>query len=166
VTSEKLFGVRFLLTGILNLENGFTLKGSSMTPKIIKGACHKDARGSLFYNNDFDATAIKRIYVIENQSTDFVRAWRGHKIEQRWFSAIAGSFTIELIAIDHWDKPSATLERLRFELHSGSLDVLHIPAGYVSSIQLHEVGSKLLVMSDYSIGELDDEYRFEVDYFE
>jgi len=144
----------------------FTLKGSSMTPKIIKGACHEDSRGSLFFNNDFDASAIKRIYVIENVTTEFVRGWRGHQKEQRWFTAISGSFSIELIALDCWDKPSKNLEKIRFRLHSDTLDVLHVPAGYVSSIQAQEEGSKLLVMANYSMGELDDEYRFEVDYFE
>jgi dTDP-4-dehydrorhamnose 3,5-epimerase-like enzyme len=137
-----------------------------MTPKIIAGACHKDSRGSLFYNNDFDASAVKKIYVIENVNTAFVRAWHGHQIEQRWFSAIAGSFSIELIALDCWDRPSKNLEKIRFRLHSTTLDVLHIPPGYVSSIQSLEEGSKLLVMANYSMGELDDEYRFEVGYFE
>lgn len=136
-----------------------------MVPKIISGGRHKDARGSLCFNNDFDATAIKRIYVIENVSSEFVRAWRGHQIEERWFSAIAGSFAIELIAIDDWDAPSPNLKRMPFELHSTALDVLHIPAGYVSSIQALEAGSKLLVMANYAMGELDDEYRFEVGYF-
>ena len=56
-----------------------------MIPKIIKGENHNDSRGILFYNNDFDASAIKRLYVIDNQKTNFIRAWQGHKIEQRWF---------------------------------------------------------------------------------
>lgn len=74
-----------------------------MKPTLILGNCHQDHRGHLFYNNNFDATNIKRIYVIENHSVDFVRAWHGHKIEQRWFSAIQGSFKIQLIAIDNWE---------------------------------------------------------------
>jgi dTDP-4-dehydrorhamnose 3,5-epimerase-like enzyme len=117
------------------------------------------------YNNDFDATAIKRIYVIENQSTDFVRGWRGHQIEQRWFSAIKGSFKIELIAIDDWEHPSRELKRETFIIYAETMDVLHIPAGFVSSIQSLEEGARLLVMADYSFGALNDEHRFEVDYF-
>jgi dTDP-4-dehydrorhamnose 3,5-epimerase-like enzyme len=137
-----------------------------MVPKIIKGAIHTDARGSLFYNNDFDATAVKRIYIIENQTTDIARAWRGHKIEERWFSAIMGSFEIQLIAIDDWAKPSKHLERLKFQINAETMAVLHIPAGYVSSIQSLQKGSKLLVMANYLLAELDDEYRYEPDYFE
>lgn len=137
-----------------------------MFPKLLKGDSHEDSRGILIYNNDFDAKDIKRVYVIENTNTDFVRAWRGHKIEQRWFSAVKGSFKIELIAIDNWDRPSKKLERFEFTLDSEKLDVLHIPEGYVSSIQSLEEGSKLLVMANYLLGELEDEYRYAVDYFE
>lgn len=85
-----------------------------MIPKIINGGSHTDDRGTLKFNNDFDATAIKRIYVIQNKSTDFIRAWQGHKVEQRWFSVISGSFRIQLIEIDHWEKPSKNLENLLF----------------------------------------------------
>ena len=136
-----------------------------MLAKIIKGNCYQDDRGSLFYNNDFDATVIKRVYIIENKNTATLRAWMGHKIEERWFSAITGSFEIQLIAIDNWKQPSKDLEKLRFELTAASLDVLHIPGGYVCSIKSLEEGSKLLGMANYGLGELVDEYRFEPDYF-
>ena len=136
-----------------------------MKPSLISGNCYKDERGQLFYNNDFDTTSIKRIYVIENHSIDFVRAWQGHKVEQRWFGAVQGRFKIQLIAIENWDKPSETLPRLDYILESVTLDVLHIPAGYVSSIQALEEKSKLVVMSDYFIGEIRDEFRYPADYF-
>jgi dTDP-4-dehydrorhamnose 3,5-epimerase-like enzyme len=136
-----------------------------MKPTLISGNCHQDQRGQLFYNNDFDTSSIKRMYVIENHSVDFIRAWQGHKIEQRWFSAIQGHFKIQLIAIDNWDKPSETLTRLDYILKSATLDILHIPAGYVSSIQALEEKSKLVVMTDYHIGEIRDEFRYPADYF-
>jgi dTDP-4-dehydrorhamnose 3,5-epimerase-like enzyme len=137
-----------------------------MFPQLLKSNSHEDSRGTLVYNNDFDATAIKRIYVIENKNTNFVRAWQGHQIEQRWFSAVNGSFKIELIAIDDWNRPSKKSERFEFVLDSEKLDVLHIPAGYVSSIQSLEEGAKLLVMANYLLGALEDEYRYVADYFE
>ena len=136
-----------------------------MTPKIITGNSHTDIRGTLFYNNDFDASAVKRIYVIENATTEVIRAWQGHKIEQRWFSAINGSFKIGLIKIDNWENPAKNLEMLTFTINADTLEVLHVPQGYVSSIQAMEEGSKLLVMADYLLGEIKDEYRFEPNYF-
>jgi dTDP-4-dehydrorhamnose 3,5-epimerase-like enzyme len=119
----------------------------------------------LFYNNDFDLTNIKRMYVIENSSKDVIRAWQGHAIEQRWFSATQGSFNIQLIAVDNWDTPSLTLPKIEFTLHSETLDILHIPAGYITSIQALVEKSKLVVMADYHLGELNDEFRYPTDYF-
>jgi dTDP-4-dehydrorhamnose 3,5-epimerase-like enzyme len=136
-----------------------------MVPLIINGGCHYDQRGSLFYNNDFDASIIKRIYVIENCNTDFIRGWQGHKVEQRWFSAITGSFKIELIKIDNWENPPRDLKPSVFVVKSDTLDVLYVPHGYVSSIQTLSEGSKLLVMTDYLLGEIEDEYRYKIDYF-
>ena len=135
------------------------------TPSIISGNCHSDAKGKLFYNNSFNASGIKRVYVIENTDTAFVRAWQGHRIEQRWFSAMAGNFEVKLIAVDNWDNPSKILQPLIFELSSAKMDVLYIPAGYISSIQAKTEGAKLLVMADYMLGEVKDEYRFDANYF-
>ena len=137
-----------------------------MIPAIIEGGRHCDARGILLYNNVFDASGIKRIYLIENIDVDFIRAWQGHRIEQRWYSAVQGSFKIRLIAIDDWDNPSNILVPVTFVLNAEKMDVLHVPPGYVSSIQALESGSKLLVMADYHLGEVKDEYRFDVGYFE
>lgn len=137
-----------------------------MVPKIIMGGSHSDARGALRFNNYFDAIDIKRMYLIENKDATFVRGWQGHRIEQRWFSVPQGSFKIELIAIDNWEKPSKKAEIITYILDSEKLDVLHVPKGYISSIQSLSIGSKLLVMSDYRLNEINDEYRFPIDYFE
>lgn len=86
-------------------------------------------------------------------------------MEQRWYSVVQGSFKIILIAIDDWDSPSLNLQQHQFILNSQNMDVLHVPAGYVSSIQALAVSSKLLLMSDYVLGEIEDEYRFDINYF-
>jgi len=136
-----------------------------MIPKIITGGSHSDTRGTVRFNNSFDATAIKRIYLIENKETTFVRGWQGHRIEQRWFSVLQGSFKIELIAIDNWENPSRDLKSSSFIVNAETLHVLHVPQGYVSSIQALEEGAKLLAMADYLLGAIQDEYRFDIDYF-
>lgn len=136
-----------------------------MIPRIINGGSHSDTRGTVRFNNSFDATTIKRIYLIENNETTFVRGWQGHRIEQRWFSVLQGSFKIELIAIDNWENPSRDLKSLSFIVNAETLDVLHVPQGYVTSIQALNEGAKLLVMADYLLGTIQDEYRFDIDYF-
>ncbi|WP_339889390.1 WxcM-like domain-containing protein [uncultured Flavobacterium sp.] len=134
-------------------------------PTIIKGNSHTDERGTITYNNDYDASEIKRIYFIENKDTDFVRGWQGHKVEQRWFSAVQGSFKITTIAIDDWEKPSQTLEQVEHVLQATSFDVLHVPQGFITSIQALEENAKLMALSDYNLGTIKDEYRFDSNHF-
>ncbi len=136
-----------------------------MTPILISGGNHKDERGILNFNNDFDMSLVKRMYLIENVDTLFKRRWQGHKIEQRWFSAVVGKFKIDLIKIDDWENPSKKLEKITFEISSKNADVLHIPVGYVSSIQAIIKSSKLLVMADYKLGAVSDDYKYSTDYF-
>jgi len=136
-----------------------------MKPELIPGGSHTDNRGSIRFNNDFNATYIKRIYTIENESTKFIRSWQGHAIERRWFSAIKGCFEIKLIKIDNWENPNKSAEIFTSILEDKNLDTLCVPKGYVSSIQALEENSKLFVMSDHLLGEVKDEYRFESNYF-
>jgi len=132
---------------------------------LFKGNKFSDHRGMITFNNEFDVSAIKRIYTIENSSLEFVRGWQGHKIEQRWFSAMSGSFKVWVICIDDFDNPSTDLEIQSYELTTDGLHILHIPAGHITAIQALEQGSKLLVMADYGVGEVKDEYRYDLDYF-
>jgi dTDP-4-dehydrorhamnose 3,5-epimerase-like enzyme len=132
-----------------------------MLPQIIEGNKYSDGRGKLFFNNDFDATEVKRIYFIENVNTEFVRGWQGHKIEQRWFTAVVGSFKIWVQALANYENEIEPKELFEFELNSQKLNVLHIPGGYITAIQSLEPSSKLLVMADYFLGEINDEFRFE-----
>ena len=105
------------------------------------------------------------MYIIQNSGVNVIRGWQGHKVEQRWFSALQGSFRIKLIKIDDWNTPSKSLVYKEIKLEAKKLDVLHIPQGYVSCIQAIENNSKLLVMADYSIDEIKDEYRYDLNYF-
>ena len=120
-----------------------------MNPKLLIGKRYRDSRGSRSYNNSFDTSLIKGIYFIENTDIKIIRAWQGHKIEQRCFNVVKGSFKIK----EEFIKTSKTL------------DMLYVPKGFVSSIQALEVESKLLVMSDYLIGELNEEFHYDLDYF-
>ena len=136
-----------------------------MQPKLLNGKSYTDSRGSLSFNNNLDLSSVRRMYFIENININFVRGWQGHKIEKRWFNAVRGSFKIQLIKIDDWIRPTKNLTKEVFILTSKTLDVFYIPNGYVSSIQALQLKSKLLVMSDYLLGEIKDEYRYDLDYF-
>ncbi|WP_312390652.1 WxcM-like domain-containing protein [Chryseobacterium sp.] len=135
-------------------------------PQVIEGTVYSDDRGNLSYNNSFDLSEIKRVYYIENAGTDLIRGWTGHKVEQRWFTSVVGSFKIRLIKIDDWYNPTRNLDIIEYNLSSETPDVLHVPSGYITAIQSLEENSKLMVMADYSLGEVNDDYRFPLDYFE
>jgi len=134
-------------------------------PNYFEGKKHQDERGIITYNNDFDASQVKRIYTIENSSTEYIRGWQGHKIEQRWFAAITGSFEISVIEVDCFEQPSSELEVRKFILKNDTLTYLHVPAGFITAIQSLEEKSKLLVLADQEIGEVKDEYRFSINHF-
>jgi hypothetical protein len=136
-----------------------------MEPDLISGVCYIDNRGSVIYNNYFDFSICKRCYIIENSTENSTRAWQGHKVEQRWFIAIVGILKITLIKIDNWDFPTKSLSKLEFLLNSDTMNILHVPSGFISSIESLETGSKLFVMSDYGFKEIEDDYRFPFDYF-
>lgn len=136
-----------------------------MELNFIQGSSYIDDRGVVLFNNNFDASLVKRIYIIENLHTEFVRAWQGHRIEHRWFSAVNGSFEIKLIHIDNWEAPSPGLKSNVYTLESDRLNVLKVPPGFVTSIRALVDKSRLLVMSDYLFGETQDEVRFNSDYF-
>lgn len=133
--------------------------------EIIKRSQFSDQRGAIFYNNKFDVVPVKRIYCIENQLVEYIRGWQGHQIENRWFSAIFGSFIIKIVIIDDWENPNPKLKIQEFVLLANKLDILYNPYGSCTSIQAREPNSRLLVMSDYLLGEIQDEYRFPADYF-
>lgn len=134
-------------------------------PKYLEGKKHQDERGIITYNNDFDASQIKRIYTIENHSTDFIRGWQGHKFEKRWFASMKGRFEISVIVIDDFTNPSKDLIIQKYLLTDDVLTYLHIPSGCITAIQAKEEGSKLLVLADYGLGEINDEYRYSLEYF-
>jgi len=136
-----------------------------MIPRFISGNSFKDDRGELIFNNSIDLSQIKRFYTIRNKDVFFKRGWQGHEIEKRWYTAISGVFEINLILIDNWINPSNDLHRITYKLTDTSLDFLYIPPGYVTSIQSLNNNAKLLIMSDYKLHEIKDEYRFPIEYF-
>ena len=67
--------------------------------ETIKGGIAKDRRGHIKLVNDFDMSLVKRFYIISNANTEVVRGWRGHRVEERWFYALKGSFVFFLLKL-------------------------------------------------------------------
>ena len=131
-------------------------------PEIIQGGTHIDVRGRLTFFNDFNLKDVKRFYVIEHPDTEIVRAWQGHKIEQKWFYVLAGSFKVMLVTPDNWDHPSKPVSQNNFILKAADNQILHIPGGFVNGFKALEAHSKLMVFSDFAIDDAgSDDWRFE-----
>lgn len=135
-------------------------------PKMIKGGSHQDQRGSIQFMNDFDMSLVKRFYCITNANTEVQRGWRGHQIEQRWFYASQGIFSIKLVAINNWDQPNPAAPITEFLLDATNVAVLHVPAGYASLVQALSPNALLTVFADHHLSHAKfDDYLFDVAYF-
>lgn len=132
----------------------------------IKGGVAKDGRGQIRFVNGFDMSAVKRFYIIRNSDIELIRGWRGHRIEQRWFYVLSGSFEFNIIKIDNWEAPNENLPVGKLFLRADELSVLHISAGYATAIRATEPNAELLVYGDYGIEHASqDDYTWELDYF-
>lgn len=133
---------------------------------FIKGGVAKDHRGQIRFVNDFDMSLVKRFYIIKNTDTELIRGWRAHRMEQRWFYVLSGSFELSLVKIDDWDNPSKDLKVDQEILKDEDQQVVHVPVGYGTAFKALEEGSELLVFADYGIENAkNDDYIWSVDYF-
>ena len=132
-----------------------------LKPDIIPGGRHSDDRGIVSFVNDFGFKDIKRFYSIEHRDTQTIRAWQGHRREEKWFYVVQGSFMFAWVKIDNWEKPDSGQRADHRLLYSKQSEILHIPDGYANGFRALEPHSKLMVFSNFTVEEsaLDD-YRF------
>ena len=128
-------------------------------PYIIPGEIYRDERGEIISNNSFDLSEIKRFYEIRNTNTNYIRGWKGHHIESRWFTASYGKIKIIVSSIKKIieDNP----ENLIFKLDSNTKDILYVPPGWATAIQQLNKNSKVIAFADSHLGDYDDDFRSE-----
>ena len=103
--------------------------------QITEGGLFSDNRGTVAFVNDFDLSPIKRMYVISHPNTDIIRAWRGHKIERKWFFCTKGVFEIKVIEIDNWDNPAKDLLIKSHILNANKTQILAVREGCCTAIR-------------------------------
>ena len=136
---------------------------SNSVPYIINGDIFNDHRGKLFSCNEFDMSNVKRIYSIENSNSNFIRGWKGHKIETRWFFATKGSIIINTIAISDLENSIIPYSVNTFKLSEDNLDILKVPPGFAISIKQYSNGDRICVFADYKLNDSgDDDLRWEL----
>lgn len=134
--------------------------------EYITGGIASDHRGSIRFVNDFDMSLVRRFYIIKNGDTELVRGWRAHRIEQRWFYVLSGTFSVDLVKIDNWDLPSKDLSVVKEILKVSDARVMNIPIGYATAFKALEPDSEILVFSDFGIEHAkEDNYTYPLDYF-
>lgn len=137
-----------------------------MIAKIIQGGNFSDHRGTISYVNDFKFTDIERFYIISNSEENPIRAWQGHKLDNKNFYCLTGSFNIHFIKIDNWENPSKELTVETIFVSSNDSKIVHIPAGYANAIESLEKDSKLISFSTLPLVNVgDDDIRYPTDYW-
>ena len=75
-------------------------------PQLIEGGLAIDDRGHLIFANNFSFNHIKRFYMVENFSTDTIRAFHGHMKEAKYVFVVSGSAILAAVHLDNIKKPS------------------------------------------------------------
>jgi dTDP-4-dehydrorhamnose 3,5-epimerase-like enzyme len=132
------------------------------SPEIIRGGQSIDDRGIVSFVNAVPFERIKRVYTVENFSTDVTRAFHGHKIEDKFVFAVSGA-AIVLVAKMTGDSLQGVT---RYILSDRIPELLHIPAGYANGFRSLEAGTKLMFFSTTTITQATaDDYRFPYNVF-
>ncbi len=128
---------------------------------LIQGDTFTDERGKLRFANTFDMSEVVRFYEILPKDQKNIRAWQGHEFEKKWFHCISGSFVINIVKVDDFEKPSQSLDPMRFEIGSEKPNILAVPGGYATGIKANEPDSRLQVFSNFGLEESSiDDYRY------
>ena len=133
-----------------------------MKATIILGGNFADNRGEVAFVNDFSFSDIKRFYTITNAAEKPLRAWQGHKLDQKNFFCVTGSFQIFYVKVDNWENPSKNLEVKSEILKASESKILVIPPGYANAILSLESNSKLISFCTLSLNDIShDDVRFD-----
>jgi dTDP-4-dehydrorhamnose 3,5-epimerase len=142
------------------------MKKKNKVAQLFRGNRIIDDRGELSFNNEINLLGVLRYYLIENHNSNFIRAWHGHKKEEKYIRCIKGAFQVSVVKIDNFKNPNKKLKVETWYLSEKSPDMLYIPGGYANGTKSLEKNSQLLIFSNSSIEEtLKDDYRFSYDYW-
>lgn len=135
-----------------------------MDVNFFRGNVFSDERGKLLAFNDFDMSPVKRFYIIEHFDTKVIRAWQGHKFEQKWFFATKGKFKVLLTSLEDWENTSSPVTVQEYILDANDDQILNVPRRIITGFRALEENSSITVFSDKTLEESSqDDYRFDRD---
>lgn len=140
---------------------------STVTPRLLEGGTAIDERGEVGFVNDFAFPGIKRFYTVRNHRMGFVRAWHGHRYEEKFLLAVHGVFLVAAVEVDDWIHPARDAKVWRFVLSAQNPAILHIPAGYANGSMSLTEDAKLIIFSSSTLQESQaDDIRFPPRYWD
>ncbi len=142
------------------------MENLSNKPVLIEGGIAIDDRGRLIFVNDFDFKGVKRFYMIENLSTDVIRAFHGHRKDAKYILVISGSAIVAAVEMNDCRHPNKNNKVYRFVLSSRKPCILYIPSSYANGFKALEQNTKIIFFSTSSLEESEnDDFRFPYDYW-
>jgi dTDP-4-dehydrorhamnose 3,5-epimerase-like enzyme len=142
------------------------MANSPEVPNIVKGGLATDDRGQLSFVNGFSFANIQRFYMVENFSTDVVRAFHGHLKEEKFVLVVSGAAIVAAVYFGAPDKPKLDSKPHRFVLSDRQPQILHVPSGYANGFRPLEPGTKIMFFSSATLEDsAKDDYRFPFDHW-
>lgn len=124
---------------------------------LISGDVVVDERGKVKFVNDFDFKNVKRFYQVENYRAGYIRAWHGHKKEEKYVYVASGSALVGVVDLK-------TEEMQKFILSADKPRILWIPANTANGFMNLEENTKLIFFSSATLEESKkDDLRFPYD---
>lgn len=124
---------------------------------ILTGDIAIDDRGIIKFVNDFDFKDVKRFYQVENHRRGFVRAWHGHKTENKYVYVVEGTILMGVVNLD-------TEEVEEFVLSAKKPRILWIPSNTANGFMTLEENTKVIFYSSLTLEESkNDDIRFPYD---
>ena len=132
-----------------------------MEPVLYQSSSHSDHRGVVSFTNDLDLNKVVRTYKVSNKQVKTVRAWHGHKIEEKWIIVEEGEFLVCAVEIENFQNPNK--EQKIFEFNMTPNDgVLFIPKNYANGAMNLSENNSIRYLSSLPLEEsIKDDYRFE-----
>ncbi|MDX1641491.1 MAG: dTDP-4-dehydrorhamnose 3,5-epimerase family protein [Balneolaceae bacterium] len=124
---------------------------------ILSGDLVTDDRGIVRFVNDFDFKKVKRFYQVNNHRKGFIRAWHGHKEEDKYVYVSSGCALVGVVNLE-------TEEMEKFVLSAYKPRILWVPANSANGFMSLEEDTSVIFFSSKTLEESkDDDIRFPYD---
>lgn len=137
-----------------------------MSITSFAGKAITDSRGSVLFFNDVDLSEVVRLYEIFPKP-DHPRGWQAHKLEKKWFYCKSGTLLVNLVKLDNFEHPSATLKPELHMISSKEPEILAVPGGYATAFKAIAPNTNLMVFSNFTLeASQKDDYRYNINHWQ